>query len=387
MLKLLIFIILCSTSFSQDESYSEIVFENTPIGVMQKKLKRMKALWKKNKDKEAKYTISHKAEDLSKKRVKTTSKSSFVTNYPSLQYKLYDSFQLDYATSYSTTSNKELYFYGGYVNESLDHSDSHKKMRIFEYKTKSWSSVKVPYPYRVGASLTYLNNKIYIYGGRPYTVNTNTDENPDIRLNDMLIYDISSRHWTKHNIGSARSDHSACVYKGKIYLYGGDAGPTNDEKMLSMEIYNPLTGAVSSTAYSSNRQFHRTLVSDNKLYVIGGAYRSEQGYLIDIKTVEYIDLLSGERDTFEQEFSVTHPIVGLHNNRIVVLGGYRGRTTNSTFDTSFYSVNDERWTHKSFQVTDMETVVGSILNNNAYMFGSVGYNNQIIRLNLKRLQK
>ncbi|MCO4782833.1 MAG: hypothetical protein KC646_10965 [Candidatus Cloacimonetes bacterium] len=380
MVKFILMFLLCFTSFSSDESYSEIVFEDTPIGAIQSKLKRMKILWNKKNKKTKK--VSPKKNDQSAKQHKHLSK---LKKYPKLKYKKYDSFQLEYNTSYADSSDTKLFFYGGYVNSSLDEQNKHKKLRIFDYLTKSWSAVMVPYAYRVGASVSYYNNKVYIYGGRPYKVGTSTDDNPNIRLNDLLIYDLTLNSWSKINVGTARSDHSASVYNGKIYFYGGDADPNSKQDMLSMEIFDTSNNTIKSSDYTSNRVFHRSLVHVDKLYIIGGSVKSPHDYLVNVDTIEYIDLTTGEKETIDQGFSVSHPVVGIYNNKLVALGGYRGSRTDTSIVISLLSIRDEEWVHKTYSVNDLNIVVGAIKTSRAYLFGTKAGITGIFRVQLDRL--
>ena len=94
------------------------------------------------------------------------------------------------------------------------------KVRTFDLETHKWALVELasedaPKP-RAGHSASYHDECMYIFGGK---------DDDNMKLNDFWKLDLVQRKWTcietAGNTPQARSGHSAIVYEGKIFLFGG----------------------------------------------------------------------------------------------------------------------------------------------------------------------
>ena len=69
---------------------------------------------------------------------------------------------------------------------------------------------------RASHSSVHHNGKIYIFGGQD-------DDNN--KLSDLWEFDLATEQWREIEVAgtvpSARSGHSANIYKGKMYIFGG----------------------------------------------------------------------------------------------------------------------------------------------------------------------
>lgn len=70
---------------------------------------------------------------------------------------------------------------------------------------------------RAGHSAVLYENSIYIFGGKD-------DEN--FKLNDLWKFDLAARTWTNLETATgtapmARAGHTANVYEGKMFIFGG----------------------------------------------------------------------------------------------------------------------------------------------------------------------
>ena len=89
-------------------------------------------------------------------------------------------------------------------------------------------------------STSVVGGKIYVIGGW-HTIGG--EWNPQWEaLTRVDEYDPTTNTWTqKADMPTARGHTNACVVDGKIYVIGGDAGPTGNMPIPAVEVYDPAT--------------------------------------------------------------------------------------------------------------------------------------------------
>jgi N-acetylneuraminic acid mutarotase len=157
--------------------------------------------------------------------------------------------------------NNRIYAIGG----ASDPNGYLKIVEEYNPTTDTWSSKTSMPTGRQRAASVVLNGLIYVLGG------LNMGMSSGWVLSIVEAYDPVSNTWTsKASMPIARSQFTAQVVNGKIYVMGG-------ESPIVCE-YNPTTD---SWAYKSDMPFYRENLTsakyDNKIYVVGG-YSSTYPY-------------------------------------------------------------------------------------------------------------
>jgi hypothetical protein len=102
----------------------------------------------------------------------------------------------------------------------------------------------------------YVDGKIYLAGG--YNGNHN---------NWLQIYDIAGNSWSQGaNMSTARTPMAA-AWGGKLYVFGGNPGPTD-----AVSVYDPATNAWTDglAVMPTARSYGRAITADDYIYVVGG---------------------------------------------------------------------------------------------------------------------
>jgi N-acetylneuraminic acid mutarotase len=204
-------------------------------------------------------------------------------------------------------SNKIYFIGGGTTGIANSYSD------ICEYDPalNTWT-IKASMNFRRDSFQTaVINGKIYAIGGICYNNgNGNT-------LGSLEVYDPLLNTWQlKSSMNIARTDFTAQVLDGKIYVFGG----YNENKYLSsVEKYDPETDKWTVVnPMSSSRVVVNTEVTGNEIYVIGGFDGTN-----NLATVEAYDTTT---DSWEAKASTTNPPckTDMINGDIYAIGGYCG---------------------------------------------------------------
>lgn len=116
-----------------------------------------------------------------------------------------------------TTIKDRIYLFGG----TLPTFDPSQTLMVFNPHKETWKIPKcqgyVPTKTRIGHSAVTLKNHIYIFGGET-----------DHCLNDLLVFYPHIKHWVRMEFDEAngtvispRKYHAACSYDSLIVVYGG----------------------------------------------------------------------------------------------------------------------------------------------------------------------
>ena len=205
--------------------------------------------------------------------------------------------------------NNRMYVYAG----SYD-GGTYNTMRIYDFATETWTGngygdddVDTA---RWGHSAVVYNGKMYVYGGI---------DGSSTLLNTLRIYDFSTKTWSAGATDVARMTHSAVVYNGKMYIFGGDTG---SGAVATMRVYDIASNTWSdgTTDGTNTRNDHKAVVYNNMMYVFGG-YND----IDDLATMRSYDFASsawsavtGGDDTGYERVGYAE---GLYNNKWYVFGG------------------------------------------------------------------
>lgn len=146
------------------------------------------------------------------------------------------------------------------------------------------------------------------------------------------LYDPVNNNWIRTgDMKTARRSHAASLLRdGRVLVTGGFDGTTATTALNKAETYDPSTGvwtSTSGTLVQARRWHTSTLLSNNKVLIVGGAVSSGSGTV-----VELFDPLAG---TFSSTGSLHVPRQGhtatlLPDGRVLVAG--RDNGDNSTFN-------------------------------------------------------
>ena len=102
---------------------------------------------------------------------------------------------------------------------------------------------------------TYYNGKIYVPGG--YN---------GAHLTEMAIYDIATNSWSAGTPEPAVRSGTTAAYNGKIYVFGGNPGPSNQTLIYDIAGNSWSTGANMPVAIT----YGRSIRAGNYMYYVGG---------------------------------------------------------------------------------------------------------------------
>ena len=135
---------------------------------------------------------------------------------------------------------------------------------------------------RSSHTATSVGGKIYVLGG--VMSQGDQEEEEFITMDRVDVYDPVADSWQQMAaMPTARSQHSAAVLDGKIYVSGGNNCPN------ALEAYDPVADTWTTLAnLSVGRMFHTSAAVSGKLCVIGGwsPYVNDRGRmnLVEIYT-------------------------------------------------------------------------------------------------------
>lgn len=127
--------------------------------------------------------------------------------------------------------NNKMFVFGGYEEETDRFSN---EIFCLDFSTFTWSLVVPcqgePARWRDFHTATGVGNLMYIFGGRS-DHGGNIYTNNEVYCNKLQIFDTLNRLWiepeTTGVLPIGRRSHSAFVYKGYLYIFGGYNGKHN----------------------------------------------------------------------------------------------------------------------------------------------------------------
>lgn len=189
---------------------------------------------------------------------------------------------------------------------------------VYDITNDTWETAKpMPKAYCC-AGTAVIGDKIYViggYGGEAY----------------VQIYDTKNNSWTVLDTPSAKAKqaYGAChLYKGKVYMIGGEYWTTTSNSIKTVNIYNPESNRWTTGKEMPDALTHTASVIDgNKIYIMGGTRRAEgkdavytdKVYIYDIDKDEWMEgpkLSSGRYGS----------IAAFVNNKIYLFGGTDANT-------------------------------------------------------------
>ncbi len=199
-----------------------------------------------------------------------------------------------------------------------------------------------------------VNGKIYVIGG-----------DAGITTNNK-IYDPVTDSWsTGAALPVGQYMMAGAVVNGKIYVIGGLGGSQNNN-----QIYDPVTNTWSTGAPLPVAQSYMTsAVVKGKIYVLGGSTNGGSNYIYDPNSNMWT---SGAMLPVGQ-FTLTSAVV---NGKIYVIGGANGIQNNN----QIYDPDSNTWSTGRELPVGQSEMTSSVVNGKIYVMGGLGgseNNNQI----------
>ena len=176
------------------------------------------------------------------------------------------------------TSNNDIYFMkmGGKSNYNI----------ITDIAECRWTKEKSPSEEQPVARTQHIaitlpkNDKVFVFGGH---------HSPRARLNDTWYFQVKDMEWVRvgdsednlenldSNAGAPppRANAAACIYKGKIYIFGGHGG-LNYARVAFNDLYTfdleseTWDKIIPNNTLPEGRGGHSVFASDDKIYIYGG---------------------------------------------------------------------------------------------------------------------
>uniref|UniRef100_A0A6B2L8C6 Uncharacterized protein n=1 Tax=Arcella intermedia TaxID=1963864 RepID=A0A6B2L8C6_9EUKA len=166
--------------------------------------------------------------------------------------------------------NKKMYIYGGHNPDPGSNYISNLKddLYTYDFDSNEWCAITVPNALsRTEHSAVIHKNEMFVFGG--YS-GTGAYQNKIIALNldDPQAWVTVS---VAGPIPTARSAHSACLYKGKIYVFGGWDGRTSNNDFYKFNIEKLKWSKVNAKGdIPEARRSHGCTVHGTSMYIFGG---------------------------------------------------------------------------------------------------------------------
>ena len=144
-------------------------------------------------------------------------------------------------------------FGGGNSNAAFRYQDLWR----WDAATETWTQLANMPTGKQNIQGTYCAGKILVPGGYNAAA---------VHITENAIYDVATNTWsTGAPLPAARSPHSVC-YNGKMFIFGGNPGPSNETRIYDIATNTWSLGAPMPVATT----YGRAITVGNFAYVIGG---------------------------------------------------------------------------------------------------------------------
>jgi len=167
-----------------------------------------------------------------------------------------------------------MYIFGGHDPEPGSNYISDVKNELYEFnlETRLWRHIEgINFPLRTEHASILYNGKMYVFGGY-----SGLGE----YRNDVVVCHLERGfEWevivSKGDAPQPRSAHSACIYKGKVYIFGGWDGRYSNNHFYQFNIEKCTWKKVRLSLHNSGnipepRRSHGCVQAGTSMYIFGG---------------------------------------------------------------------------------------------------------------------
>jgi N-acetylneuraminic acid mutarotase len=247
----------------------------------------------------------------------------------------------------------------------------------YDPTTLTWTTKQsIPTP-RSSSGIAVYQNKIYVIGG-----SNGFDPATGLPILCSLneVYDPLTDTWeTRKPMPTNRSQLSANVVNGKIYLIGGRTGGQYSTVDLN-EVYDPETDSWTTKApIPYPVVLYASAVVDGKIYIIGG-----QDEFADPKNLDLVQIYDPSTDTWRfgtpMHTVVWQAAAGATTGvwapkRIYVIGGLPDGSLFGTNITQVYNPENDSWTLGASMPTSRFNFAVGVVDDTLYALGGASFAN------------
>ena len=161
-------------------------------------------------------------------------------------------------------------------------------VEVYDPATDTWAKVRDMNHARAYAALSVVNGEIYAMGGTGWPW---IQGQPGPYLSSVEVFNPKTNQWQeKMGMAAPKTEHTASVINGKIYVMGGfvQEGKESKSKFLStVEIYDPTTDRwTQDPDMLIGKSGHETEVIDGQIYIFGGDSLGVNGPLTSVEVYD-----------------------------------------------------------------------------------------------------
>jgi len=186
---------------------------------------------------------------------------------------------------------------------------------------------------------------MWIHGGHNTCVGTQTFA--EVK-NDLWRYNFTEKTWEQMIVSNlpAKTEHSAVVYKNKMYLFGGYSGDNFTNTLYSYDFTtNECVQVSTSGDIPPIRSAHIGVVHNDRLYIFGGWNGDEQNndmFYLDFTTLQWTKVIS--KGQLPSPRCSHTGVVGENYQSLYVFAGYGGKDKRYLNDLCQFNFETEIWT-------------------------------------------
>jgi len=210
----------------------------------------------------------------------------------------------------------KIYVVGGMNGTSFQDMEVLSSVEVYDTVTDSWTAVTSIPNARHHIATASTGGKFYASGGMTGQFSSEWKERDYLHE-----YDPDTNVWTElASMPTARGEHLAVAFGGKIYFIGGRFDLGRDSN--ANEVYDPATDSWDTRAsMPTARRSFAVAVLDSLIYVIGGRHLDGPS-LSDLATVE---AYSPDSDTWYSRAELPFPrgalALGVLHDKLYAIGG------------------------------------------------------------------
>jgi N-acetylneuraminic acid mutarotase len=272
-----------------------------------------------------------------------------------------------YYSGSAITCQEKIYFIVGQTD--ADSGKAITSKLIYEYNLAMDKWIKKPDmpTARLNFATASVDGKIYVIGG-------------DSFLDKNEIYNPATETWqTGTPMPTARQHIKAAVVNNKIYIIGGLESWS--KVSAKNEVYDPQTNTWEEMApIPTPKHNYSAQVYNGKIYIFGGSTNKDGNIWSGTSSVEVYDPTNNTWGNSASLSSIRfNPGIGLINNKIIIIGGFKDNKVVS--DVDIFDPVTNLWNQVN-SLPKINVAMGSaILNNKIYIIGGtagpgswIGYN-------------
>jgi len=233
----------------------------------------------------------------------------------------------------------------------------------------------VPEPRLCHSSLIW-KDQMYVHGG--HNTVRGTQLFAEVK-NDLWKYKFDERQWEQMKVDGmpAKTEHSAVIYKNKMYLFGGYSGEYFTNSLYCFDFDTNVCSAVPATGeIPPERSAHVGVVYKDKMYVFGGWNGTDQNndlYSFDFATLKWSRVIA--KGPLPSARCSHAAVVSEKYNSLFIFAGYGGKTQKYLNDMCQFSFETESWTITEHTPPSPRSRMRLVeFNDKIYIFG--GWNKQ-----------